>query len=85
MEKKLRISHIIIQPVLFWDDGEELTAGPPLEPLTMTLAKAIAALQTMPADLLNLEKEAHAREGVEATQRDAAEASALEPTTAPGR
>lgn len=23
--KKLRIAHIIVQPVLVWDDGEELT------------------------------------------------------------
>ncbi|AKU43344.1 hypothetical protein CPT_Silence7 [Bacillus phage Silence] len=23
--KKLRVSHVIVQPVLIWDDGEELT------------------------------------------------------------
>lgn len=25
MNKKLRIAHVIVQPVLVWDDGEELT------------------------------------------------------------
>jgi hypothetical protein len=25
MEKKLRIVHVIVQPVLVWDDGEELS------------------------------------------------------------
>ena len=29
-ERRLRISHVLVQPVLVWDDGDELEAGPQL-------------------------------------------------------
>lgn len=36
---KVRISHLVIQPVLVLDDGEELTPGPQLEAAPVTLSQ----------------------------------------------
>jgi hypothetical protein len=35
---KLRISHVIVQPVLVWDDGEELTPGPQTAPANLPVS-----------------------------------------------
>lgn len=35
---RLRVSHVIVQPVLVWDDGDELTPGPELNPASMPLS-----------------------------------------------
>ncbi len=34
---RLRIAHLVIQPVLYQDDGEELSFGPQLEPANISL------------------------------------------------
>lgn len=36
--KRLRCSHIVVQPVFVWDDGEELTPGPQAQPIQTSLA-----------------------------------------------
>jgi len=36
---KLRIAHLVIQPVLVHDDGEELTPGPELAAAPVTLSQ----------------------------------------------
>jgi hypothetical protein len=36
---KLRIAHLVIQPALVVDDGEELTPGPHLEAATVTISQ----------------------------------------------
>jgi hypothetical protein len=41
--RRLRIAHVIVQPVLAWDDGEELAPGPPVQPLQVPLS-ALAIL-----------------------------------------
>lgn len=51
MTPKLRLQVIVIQPVLLWDDGEELTPGPEIEPATLTLAKAKEWLENLPAEI----------------------------------
>lgn len=33
--RRLRVSHVVVQPVLVWDDGEELTPGPDLNALSL--------------------------------------------------
>lgn len=43
MTRKLRISHILVQPVIVWDDGEELSPGPATQPT-----------QVKPSDLATL-------------------------------
>lgn len=36
---KLRIAHLVVQPVLVKDDGEELTPGPQLESAPVTISQ----------------------------------------------
>lgn len=36
---KLRISHLVVQPVLVLDDGEELTSGPQLEAAPVSISQ----------------------------------------------
>lgn len=47
MTRRLRISHVIVQPVLVWDDGEELSPGPTVTPISAPLF----ALPEMPTRL----------------------------------
>ena len=37
-QRKLRLIHFVVQPVLVWDNGEELAPGPQIEPQAVTLA-----------------------------------------------
>lgn len=52
---RLRISNIIVQPVLVWDDGEELTPGPELNHISMPLSKIAALAETLSAEVSALE------------------------------
>lgn len=36
--KRLRVLHVLVQPVLVWDDGDTLTPAQPVQPRTCTLA-----------------------------------------------
>lgn len=40
-DRKLRVAHVLVQPVLVWDDGEELT---PFEPAPGPTQVALSAL-----------------------------------------
>lgn len=35
--RRLRVAHLIVQPVLVWDDGEDLEPGPGAEPVAVPL------------------------------------------------
>ena len=35
---RLRLHHFVVQPVVVWDDGEDLTPGPVIQPQMLTLA-----------------------------------------------
>lgn len=50
-EKRLRISHVEVRPVLVWDDGDELTPGPPLQPQALSLSRALQMLDALPAEV----------------------------------
>ena len=50
-EKRLRILNVVVQPVLVWDDGEELTPGPPLDPVTVLGSKLVEFAEKLPADV----------------------------------
>lgn len=54
--RKLRISQVIIQPVLVWDDGEELEPAPPVGSVNLTLSKASEYLTNLPAQVLDLQE-----------------------------
>lgn len=52
---KLRISHLIVQAVLVYDDGEELTPGPQLNPIQLPLSKLGEFGASLPAEVAALE------------------------------
>ena len=54
MTARLRISHLVIQPVLVYDDGDELTPGPELNPVQLSLSKALDMLAGLPAEVEKL-------------------------------
>lgn len=37
-DRKLRVLHVVVQPVLVYDDGTELTEGPQTRPSTVPLS-----------------------------------------------
>lgn len=54
MTRRLRIAHLVVQPVLVWDDGEEMEPGPTLNPVTLPLSKLGHLLDTLPAEVAGL-------------------------------
>ena len=54
-ERRLRLQHFVVQPVLVWDDGEELAPGPPVQPQSLTYAGLRDLAEHWPATLAELE------------------------------
>lgn len=56
--KKLRIAHLIIQPVLVWDDGEELLPfEQQVHPVQIPLSKFSHFEEKLKEDVKKLEQE----------------------------
>jgi hypothetical protein len=49
--KRLRVQHLLVQPVLVWDDGEELTPGPELNGLALPLSGVAGFVAGLPAEV----------------------------------
>lgn len=68
MTRRLRIAHLVVQPVLVWDDGEELLPGPGLDPAVMPLSHLAGFMESLPrkvaelAEQLNAEADTSPRE-----------------------
>lgn len=54
-ERKLRLQHVLVQPVLVWDDGEELAPGPELKQFATPLSRLAAIADSFPAELAALQ------------------------------
>lgn len=54
MTGRFRIAHLIVQPVLVWDDGEELSPGPPLSPVTVPLSHLGVLAEMLPGQVADL-------------------------------
>jgi hypothetical protein len=54
VKKRLRISAIVVQPYVVWDDGEELMPGPSLEPITVKLSELAGLAERLPQDVAGL-------------------------------
>lgn len=54
MARKLRIAHLVVQPVLVWDDGEELTPGPELGQIAIPLSKLGPFAEQLPSEVIAL-------------------------------
>jgi len=57
---KLRIAHIIVRPVLVWDDGEELTSGPELGQISVPLSRLVGFAESLPAEVAALQAQIEA-------------------------
>lgn len=51
MERRLRVAHVLVQPVLIWDDGQELTEGPTLNALMLPPSKLAEFADGLPAQV----------------------------------
>ena len=66
--RRLRISHVVVQPVLVWDDGETLEPGPPLAPQQINLSdlKGSIAYERIVGSLKTLQVQYDAETGAPA-------------------
>jgi hypothetical protein len=55
--KRLRIQAVSIHVALAWDDGEELTPGPGIDPVTLPLSQARQMLEGLSTEVAHLEKQ----------------------------
>lgn len=58
--RRLRVLHVIVQPVLVWDDGETLTPGPQASPVQLPVAEVATLAERLPAEIANLQAQADA-------------------------
>jgi hypothetical protein len=65
VSRRLRIAHLIVTPVLVWDDGEELSAGPTLNPVTVPLSRVPELVASLPGEVAGLAVQLAGGEAVE--------------------
>jgi len=53
--RRLRVQQLLVQPVLVWDDGEELTPAPGLQQISVPLSQLARLVQTLPAEVAALQ------------------------------
>lgn len=56
-ERRLRLLHILVQPVVVWDDGSEIGAGPSVQPQSLSVAGVRDLLDYLPEHLAELERQ----------------------------
>lgn len=59
-ERKLRLQHFVVQPVVVWDDGETLLPAPPVQPQPVTLEGLGELARGWPGQLAEMQKQADA-------------------------
>ena len=58
MTRRLRVAQVVVTPVLMWDDGDELTPGPALQPVTVPLSQLAGLAERLPAEVAQIEAQA---------------------------
>lgn len=48
---QLRVLHVLMQPVLVWDDGEEFTPGPGIDPVAVPVSQIAAFVEKLPDEV----------------------------------
>lgn len=79
--RRLRVAHILIQPVLVWDDGNEITPGPPVQTNQLPVSELINFVATLPSEVARIETELLRAESVESTSQPPATLPATPPAT----
>lgn len=62
MSRKLRIHHILVQPVLIWDDGDEIEDGPQVPPMKVGKSKMAQFMESLDGDVADLQARLEAQE-----------------------
>lgn len=60
--KKLRIARVVVQPVFIWDDGEELSDGPTVEPVSLPHSQLAQFVANLPEQVAALAEQLAERE-----------------------
>lgn len=58
MTRRLRVAHIIVQPILVWDDGDNLAPGPSVQPQHLPFGEVSDWLTAVPGELERLAADA---------------------------
>jgi len=58
--RRLRIQHLIVHTVLSWDDGAELTPGPEVKPVMLSLGQIADFASKLPAEVAALQAQTEA-------------------------
>ena len=53
-EKRLRISHVLVQPVVVWDDGDNLEPGPEVDALAVPYGQLAEFVTNLPEQVAAL-------------------------------
>lgn len=53
--RRLRVQHVLVQPVLLWDDGTDLEPGPELEPILVPISKLSEYVERLPDGIAQLQ------------------------------
>lgn len=70
-ERRLRVQGLVLQVSLVWDDGEELTPGPSLDPVAVSPSQAAAFLESLPQQVAAIAAKAEAGQHEAGGQREA--------------
>lgn len=71
--RRLRIQSLTVVPVLVWDDGEELSPGPQVDPIAIPLSAFADFAENFPGEVSEL--------GATLEEQRAAAAAEAEPTS----
>ena len=53
-DKRLRISHVLVQPVVIWDDGDNLEPGPEVDALAVPYGQLAEFVINLPEQVATL-------------------------------
>lgn len=59
MEKRLRLAHVLVQPVLVWDDGDEMVPGPQLNTHQLRASELAEFAANLPGEVEKLAAQLH--------------------------
>jgi hypothetical protein len=71
-DRRLRVLHVQVLPVLVWDDGEEITPGPETQPMVVPLAQ----LHTVP-DAVRISMDQYLKQQAALEEKAKADAAAV--------
>jgi hypothetical protein len=80
MSANLRIAHILVQPVLVFDDGEEMTPGPGIQAIQLPISKLGQFAKDFPKQVTELQVKIDSGELIVKEDGSATQTDPTEPT-----